>query len=40
MKVIHLFLERDGGEVNKGRISGDEGERTLGGLRKEFHAFT
>lgn len=39
MKVIHLLLERDGDEVNEGRISGDEGERTLGGLRKKFQAF-
>lgn len=28
MKVIHLFLERDGDEGNEGRISGDE-EREL-----------
>lgn len=40
MEVIHLFLERNGGEINEGRISGDKGERTLGGLRKELQALT
>lgn len=30
LKIIHLFLERENDEVNKGRVSGDgKEERTL-----------
>lgn len=35
----YLFLERDGDEVNEGRMKGDKEERTWRGLGKEFQAF-
>ena len=39
MKIIHVFLERDDDEVNKGRVSGDgKEESTLEKLGKGRHS--